>query len=993
MSLCQACEQWDIRPDDRYCANCGAATSSLNVVNSALLLPEDAENKSFTLQLVNTGHSLLFVVFNFTDAVEQGFLATPHYPDELPFLVLRTMEDKEITIDIRRSDSTNKELYASQVHYTIAATIGRFPLHDIYDLTYNDIWSNRLIEQQGTLAKYQPTNEDTILLERRLLDPATNQEIAPDDTLYLILNHSTDYLTVHLINRSNGYLHLRLDTPPEWLIIEANWIENTEKNRLVIPPFMSQSQDVDHIKLQLRINSDDYLETNYSGTSLNYKYLEKLSSIPEESDFASHNEHWFSASIELPSLDLTKISFVDVRHLIGEDLAKPMHSFGTTESDAYTAIILGEKCVGSSYDFTILIQASSITTHLELNEILFGIPNYQNVFTVLKGTSPISYPSIITGSNSTELVFHLNTESLHAGTFLIPVLLNFGSHGSFTFHIQLNLALYPDLDGYMAIDFGTRNSCLAVCYSNQSEAILPTKKDDQLVPSVAYFYTEKLITFGLDALKLLALSHRGGIKNIKRFLGKTEFNHFGNKIAINLIIQQIIKWLVFFGQNKFQVRAKRLALTVPVHFSSEQRNLLREAVFNINREAINDVRIYEEPVAVAMYYYYMAIDGYINLESHKKKDVHMLVYDFGGGTLDIVIFKLGTHPGAKPELLAQQGHPRMGGMDLDYLVGKWILEQLQLIPCLTALCTDFFLFTEIQLERQYKGLLDNNSSIKEANQKFLETIEAARIALSNQKRYTIRLDPQWLYNDQGKLLQIKSSQLEKSQNPALIEDNFTGGKWLQLEITSNDLEAILSNKITESLNLVDTALQQSSLSTYDIDYLIMSGQVSRTTYIKKRVAQHFSDNLNIEIVCDTTQMQSNKLFDPKHCVALGAARMGKSKYGSSLDCQLNCNSRVIGIENGTFIELFKPGEIWDIHSEIQIELDNNGEEEIRILERHFNHKKEKLGDAPIAYIPFKDESNANNRITVPIKMTGYNEFIVKHPTENKEFTSEVYDDE
>lgn len=66
----------------------------------------------------------------------------------------------------------------------------------------------------------------------------------------------------------------------------------------------------------------------------------------------------------------------------------------------------------------------------------------------------------------------------------------------------------------------------------------------------------------------------------------------------------------------------KAVIAVPAKFTNTQRAATAEA---FKKAGLKVVRVMEEPTAAAVAY-----------DLHKKKDVHqILVYDFGGGTLDV----------------------------------------------------------------------------------------------------------------------------------------------------------------------------------------------------------------------------------------------------------------------------------------------------------------------------------------------------------------------
>ena len=74
----------------------------------------------------------------------------------------------------------------------------------------------------------------------------------------------------------------------------------------------------------------------------------------------------------------------------------------------------------------------------------------------------------------------------------------------------------------------------------------------------------------------------------------------------------------------------------------------------------------QEPTAAAVYY------AYESLKSNKAMPVYNLVFDFGGGTLDISIIQIQN---GKFNVLATGGDYFLGGQDVDIALMKYLVEE------------------------------------------------------------------------------------------------------------------------------------------------------------------------------------------------------------------------------------------------------------------------------------------------------------------------------
>jgi molecular chaperone DnaK (HSP70) len=101
-------------------------------------------------------------------------------------------------------------------------------------------------------------------------------------------------------------------------------------------------------------------------------------------------------------------------------------------------------------------------------------------------------------------------------------------------------------------------------------------------------------------------------------------------------------------------------IAIPAKFEPSQRDATIRAY---EMAGIKVVRILEEPTAAALAY-----------GLHKRDDVqYVMVYDFGGGTLDVSILYIGE--GGYIDVLGSDGDERLGGADFDASVARWLLEE------------------------------------------------------------------------------------------------------------------------------------------------------------------------------------------------------------------------------------------------------------------------------------------------------------------------------
>jgi molecular chaperone DnaK len=104
-----------------------------------------------------------------------------------------------------------------------------------------------------------------------------------------------------------------------------------------------------------------------------------------------------------------------------------------------------------------------------------------------------------------------------------------------------------------------------------------------------------------------------------------------------------------------------LAITVPANFRDAARQQTLQAALDAGFP--QPIQVIDEPTAAALYYAYT---------SQVPLEGNYLIYDFGGGTLDVSVV---TVSGLDVEVRMTDGVAQLGGMDLDRLVFELVSEK------------------------------------------------------------------------------------------------------------------------------------------------------------------------------------------------------------------------------------------------------------------------------------------------------------------------------
>jgi molecular chaperone DnaK len=167
-----------------------------------------------------------------------------------------------------------------------------------------------------------------------------------------------------------------------------------------------------------------------------------------------------------------------------------------------------------------------------------------------------------------------------------------------------------------------------------------------------------------------------------------------------------------------------------------------------------------------------------------QKDLKIMVFDLGGGTLDVTIMEMG---GGVFQVKSTSGDTQLGGTDMDNTLVDYVLQEF----------------------KNQSGL--DIRSDKAAMIRIREAAEKAKIELSNVVTTEINL-------------------------PFLAYDPSTGPKNLVLSITRAKLEELLRPIVERCRSPMMQALQDAKISPPDVDKIILIGGPTRMPIVRQFVA-------------------------------------------------------------------------------------------------------------------------------------------------------------
>ena len=218
----------------------------------------------------------------------------------------------------------------------------------------------------------------------------------------------------------------------------------------------------------------------------------------------------------------------------------------------------------------------------------------------------------------------------------------------------------------IGIDLGTSNSAAAALVGGKPTIIPSAEGATQYgksFPSYVAFTEEGEVLVGEPAIRQAVTNPESTISAIKRHMGSDYTVNIKGKDYTPqeisaLILQKIKKDAeAFLGEP-----VNKAVITVPAYFDDNQRT----ATIDAGKIAGLDVlRLVNEPTAASLAY---------GLDKTDEEDVNILVFDLGGGTLDVTIMEFGE---GIFEVKSTSGDTQLGGTDMDTALMKYLADEFE----------------------------------------------------------------------------------------------------------------------------------------------------------------------------------------------------------------------------------------------------------------------------------------------------------------------------
>ncbi len=391
----------------------------------------------------------------------------------------------------------------------------------------------------------------------------------------------------------------------------------------------------------------------------------------------------------------------------------------------------------------------------------------------------------------------------------------------------------------LGIDLGTTYSEVAV-FENGQPKIIETSEGERTMPSMVAISKNQERLVGTLAKRQAITNPQNTIFSVKRFIGRRfqdpetqddikslpyetrESVTHGVEIKMGdrwytpeEISAMILQKLKSDAESKLGETIEEAIITVPAYFNDSQRQATKNAG---EIAGLKVKRILNEPTAAAVAY------GF-----NKRKQEKILVFDFGGGTLDVSIIEVvGTSDeqgtfGENISVLGTGGDTHLGGDDLDKKLMDYII-------------TEFKKSDGIDLTQD-----------KLALQRIKDAAEKAKRELSTIPETEINLP--------------------------FITSTADGPKHLLIKISRSKFEDLIKDLVDRSIECLKKTIADSKLHLSDIQDIILVGGTTRIPIIQKKIEELLGK-------------EPKKDINPEEVVATGAAIVAGALQGEVKDLLL-----------------------------------------------------------------------------------------------------------
>jgi molecular chaperone DnaK (HSP70) len=458
-------------------------------------------------------------------------------------------------------------------------------------------------------------------------------------------------------------------------------------------------------------------------------------------------------------------------------------------------------------------------------------------------------------------------EEVQPGTLTVTLVASLKDEGDRPYPLRIHVRALEPYPHFVAIDFGTTNSCVAF-WKQHRVAMTPFVDSDHaehaVVPSVAYFDSQTGQWLGgFDAIAAARAHKREDalVHSVKRLLNRgvgdspdlwsRTVEVDGVRHEPEVVAAGIFRYLRQQTERHLGAALDKVMISLPANFSDTGVHALMRAAreaglrpFQLDRRGDWAQYRIDEPTAAAIE---AAVDP--GGETHAER--LLLVFDFGGGTLDVSVLLVTTRADLRRvQVLAHKGANWLGGDDFTAVLMRLVADHYHI---------------------DKKRSLDYDVDAMKASGDWDRLDEAEQLDVALTRRL--------LWEN----CELAKARLSADSDTTVVTQVSQGGRLESFHtvVTRDEFETAVSSLVDAALAVVDRALtraarQRPGLTIGGIDEVIATGRTSLIPLVRRRLQEH----------CEGKTLFSRPNFEEKECVSRGACRYGVENLDMAGDANI-----------------------------------------------------------------------------------------------------------
>src|ERR1700744_87091 len=409
------------------------------------------------------------------------------------------------------------------------------------------------------------------------------------------------------------------------------------------------------------------------------------------------------------------------------------------------------------------------------------------------------------------------------------------------------------------IDLGTTNSCISML-ENGGVRVFQNNDQMNVTPSAIHILKSGRIIVGRRAKAALLTDPNNVSVEFKRWMGQKDRKEFvaaGRVLSAEELSAEILKSLREDVRRQTGTDVTAAVITVPAAFGALQCEATARAA---GVAGIEEAPLLQEPIAAAI--------GYgIRSDSANQR---WLVFDLGGGTLDIAV--ISTRDG-RLNVIEHRGNNLLGGKDIDRL----IVDQI-LLPAISE---------------RYDLRGGNERSARQTLLSKLRTkAEEAKIDLSTESQVIVSL------YDVGE---------DDSGEPIEMDVTFT----------RNQLQTLMEPMIEKCVSLASEALAGARIIGSDLNRILLVGGPTQSPIIRTELRSRIGAPVDFSVDPMTVVARGAAVYASSNERSKGSVQIPAAVGGNSVGLKLAYDP--VSSEQNTTVA----GRILTSNGEVEVKLDSS----------------------------------------------------------------------